>query len=67
VDVQIKGTVNMSNTNFKIMISKFHLKLNQLVEIVNYDIHREEVQALSKRVDRLLILYDKQLRRNKKQ
>ena len=49
----------MSQKLMYILISKMNIKLNDLIETNDYDLLCEKVQCYSKRLDRVLTLYNK--------
>lgn len=55
----------MSKELMYIVITKMHLRLNDLIEKYNFDLLNEEVQHYSRRLDRILSHYTKVAQRNK--
>jgi hypothetical protein len=54
----------MSKELMYILITKMHIKLNDLIETSDYDLLCEKVQRYSKRLDRVLTIYNKPVREN---
>lgn len=54
----------MSKELMYILINKMHIKLNDLIETNNYDLLCEKVQRYSKRMDKVLTLYNKLVKKN---
>jgi hypothetical protein len=54
----------MSKKLMYILITKMHIKLNDLIETNNYDLLCEKVQRYSKRLDKVLTLYNKSVKEN---
>lgn len=49
----------MSKELMFILITKMHIKLNDLIETNNYDLLSEKVQHYSKRLDKVIAIYNK--------
>lgn len=49
----------MSKELMRILVAKMHVKLNNLVEECNYDLLNEKVQKYSRRMDKVLMRYNK--------
>ncbi len=49
----------MSRELMYILIAKMHIKLNKLIEASNYNLQDEEVQRYSRRLDKVLIRYNR--------
>jgi hypothetical protein len=54
----------MSKELMFILITKMHIKLNGLIETNDYDLLSEKVQHYSKRLDRVIALYSKAIKKN---
>jgi hypothetical protein len=54
----------MSKELMFILITKMHIKLNDLIETNNYDLLSEKVQHYSKRLDKVIALYSKTMKKN---
>ncbi|GAE88930.1 Spo0E family sporulation regulatory protein-aspartic acid phosphatase [Acetivibrio straminisolvens] len=55
----------MSKELMYILITKMHLRLNDLIEKNNFDLLNEEVLHYSQRLDKILSLYNRIVQRDK--
>ncbi len=55
----------MSKELMYILITKMHVRLNDLIEKNNYDLLNEEVLHYSQRLDKILSLYNKVVEKDK--
>lgn len=55
----------MSKELMYIVITKMHLRLNDLIEKNDFDLLNEEVLRYSQRLDRILSIYSKAIQRDK--
>ena len=53
------GLMFMSSEIMYALITKMHIKLNKLIEKCNYDLLNNDVQRYSKRLDKVIVLYNK--------
>lgn len=55
----------MSKELMYVLITKMHLRLNEIIENRNYDLLNEDVQHYSRRLDKVLSHYNKVVKKDK--
>ena len=54
----------MSITLTKKVVQKMHRRLNQLIKDKDYDLQHQAIQKYSKRLDRMILCYNKKVLKN---